>query len=127
MRVWRENGIDRDDIVDIVVKEGKIERINALELLPAEIKEKLPKLYECEELGLLAIALLKLFTPDSSWTWYASEFDGEDLFFGLVDGFETELGYFSLSELKEARGPLGLPKRSDCSARRSCSRYWVMP
>ena len=113
MRVWRENGIDRDDIVDIVVKEGKIERINALELLPAEIKEKLPKLYECEELGLLAIALLKLFTPDSSWTWYASEFDGEDLFFGLVDGFETELGYFSLSELKAARGPLGLPIERD--------------
>lgn len=99
--------------MDIVVKEGKIERANAHELLPAEIKEKLPKLYECEELGLLAIALLKLFTPDSSWTWYASEFDGEDLFFGLVDGFETELGYFSLSELKEARGPLGLPIERD--------------
>ena len=61
----------------------------------------------------MAIALVKYFTPDSSWTWYASEFDGEDLFFGLVDGFETELGYFSLSELKQARGSLGLPIERD--------------
>ena len=56
---------------------------------------------------------MKFFTPDSNWTWYASEFDGEDIFFGLVAGFEIELGYFSLSELKEARGPLGLPIERD--------------
>jgi len=31
------------------------------------------------------------FTPDSSWTWYAMEFDGVDTFFGLVNGFEEEL------------------------------------
>ena len=95
------------------MKEGKIQRINAHDLLPDEIREKLPKLYACEELGLTAVALLKLFTPDSSWTWYASEFDGEDVFFGLVDGLETELGYFSLSELQIARGPMGLPIERD--------------
>ena len=39
----------------------------------------------------------------------ASEFDGEDIFFGLVNGFELELGYFSLQELQEALVPLGLP------------------
>jgi hypothetical protein len=27
----------------------------------------------------------------------------------LVSGFEVELGYFLLKELREARGPLGLP------------------
>jgi hypothetical protein len=43
----------------------------------------------------------------------ASEFDGEDIFFGLVDGFELELGYFSLKELKEVAGPLGLPIERD--------------
>ena len=34
--------------------------------------------------------------------------DGDYLFFGLVDGHEAELGYFSLLELENARGPLGL-------------------
>ena len=82
-------------------------------LLDPESREKLPALYSGEELGLMAIALVKFFTPDSNWTWYASEFDGEDLFFGLVSGFEVELGYFSLSELQSVKGPLGLPIERD--------------
>jgi hypothetical protein len=77
-------------------------------LLNPEIKEKLPKLYDGEEKGLEALAQVKFFTPDSNWTWYASEFDGEDTFFGLVSGLELELGYFSLKELEDVRGPLGL-------------------
>ena len=43
----------------------------------------------------------------------ASEFDGEDIFFGLVIGMEMELGYFSLSELESVRGSLGLPIERD--------------
>ncbi len=82
-------------------------------LLDQESREKLPPLYSGEELGLMAIALVKFFTPDSNWTWYASEFDGEDLFFGLVSGFEIELGYFSLSELQSIKGSLGLPIERD--------------
>ena len=35
------------------------------------------------------------------------------LFFGLVIGHEIELGYFSLAELEEVRGPLGLPIERD--------------
>lgn len=54
------------------------------------------------------VAVVKFFTPDSNWTWYASEFDGQDTFFGLVDGFEKELGYFSLAELESLTGPFGL-------------------
>ena len=61
----------------------------------------------------MAQALVKFFTPDSNWTWYASEFDGDDIFFGLVIGFVAEFGLFSLSELEEARGPLGLPIERD--------------
>ena len=82
-------------------------------LLPQEIKEQLPKLYENEEYGLEAKALVKFFTPDSNWFWYASEFDGKDVFFGVVSGFAVELGYFSLSELEGVRGPLGLPIERD--------------
>jgi hypothetical protein len=43
----------------------------------------------------------------------ATEFDGEDTFFGLVDGHERELGYFSLRELESVRGALGLPIERD--------------
>ena len=35
------------------------------------------------------------------------------LFFGIVSGFELELGYFSLKELKEVKGPMGLPIERD--------------
>lgn len=82
-------------------------------LLDQENREKLPPLYSNEELGLLAQALVKFFTPDSNWTWYASEFDGDDTFFGLVAGLDVELGYFLLSELQSVRGPLGLPIERD--------------
>ena len=56
---------------------------------------------------------MKFFTPDSSWTWYATEFDGKDRFFGLVDGHVKELGHFSLAELQAVRGPWGLPIERD--------------
>ena len=82
-------------------------------LLDQATREKLPPLYSQEALGLEALAWVKFFTPDSSWTWYASEFDQEDIFFGLVSGLEVELGNFSLSELEEVRGPLGLPIERD--------------
>ena len=43
----------------------------------------------------------------NGWEWYGFEADVEEsdiIYFGLVHGFETELGYFSRNELK------GLPK-----------------
>ncbi len=84
-----------------------------MKLLTKEILTKLPSLYANEDIGMQAIAQVKFFTPDSNWTWYASEFDGEDTFFGLVSGLELELGYFSLSELLAIRGSLGLPVERD--------------
>lgn len=95
----------------MVMFDGEISRGH--ELLDQVSREKLPPLYANEAVGLAALALVKFFTPDSDWTWYASEFDGDDTFFGLVSGFEVELGYFALSELEEARGPLGLPIERD--------------
>jgi len=84
-----------------------------MKLLTQEIKKKLPKLYEQDGKGGDAIVYLKMFCPDSDWTFFATEFDGEDMFFGLVDGFEKELGYFSLKELQSVKGPLGLPIERD--------------
>ena len=49
-----------------------------------------------------------------AWTWYATEYDPDQrLFFGRVDGFESELGYFGLAELEDARGPQGLRVERD--------------
>ena len=49
-----------------------------MDLMPEEVREKMPDLYKQEELGPDAVAYVKYFTPDSSWTWYATEFDGEE-------------------------------------------------
>jgi len=87
--------------------------MNKESLLNSETRERLPKLYSGEQQGLDSLAQVKFFTPDAGWIWYGSEFDGEDIFFGLVVGLEIELGYFSLSELQEIRGPLVLPIERD--------------
>lgn len=86
-----------------------------MQLLTQELRKALPPLYSGEEQGTGALALVKFFTPDAGWTWYASEFDGEDLFFGLCVGDVPELGYFSLSELERVRGKFGLPVERDIS------------
>jgi len=77
-------------------------------LLPEHIADKLPKPYKQEWLGLDAVIYVKFFDPCSNWTWYATEFDGVDTFFGLVIGHESELGYFSLRELTEYKNSLGI-------------------
>ena len=83
-----------------------------MKLLTKELRKKLPPL------GATAneqdpMVICKFFFPDSHWTWYAIEFDGEDIFFGYVVGDFPELGSFSLSELKCTRGKLGLPVERD--------------
>ena len=86
----------------------ELEEVKIISLLPENIREQLPDLYANEAIGLAALAKVKFFTPDSYWTWYASEFNGENVFFGLVIGLMPEFGFFTLSELKRLRGPLGL-------------------
>ena len=82
-------------------------------LLPDDIAASLPPLYATEK-EADPLARVKLFTPDSSWTWFLTEFDpSERRCFGLVMGHERELGYFSLTELESVRGPLGLPIERD--------------
>lgn len=80
-----------------------------MELLPPEVAAILPPLYSQEERGEEALALVKFFTPWTSWTWYASEYDPTNrIFFGVVVGHERELGCFALDELDGVRGPGGL-------------------
>ena len=76
-----------------------------MKLLPKKISNKIPNLYEQEGKGEDAMVYVKFFLPGTRWTWYATEFNTKDIFFGWVkSGISPdfdELGYFSLSELKE--------------------------
>jgi hypothetical protein len=83
-----------------------------MKLLTKALRAKLPPLYACENEPDPTV-ICKFFTPDADWRWYAIEFDGEDLFFGWVDGTDPELGYFRLSELEALRGPWSLPIERD--------------
>lgn len=86
-----------------------------MKLLTKELTKKLPALYTQDGKGDEAVYYAKFFTPDSSFTWYASEYDPETkTFFGLVDnGGEKELGYFTLTELEQIRGRFNLPVERD--------------
>ncbi len=84
----------------------------AYDLLPQELRENLPRLYATEN-EPDPVVQAKFFTPDSSWTWYVTEFDGEDICFGFVVGHYPEFGYFSLAEIQSVRGPMGLPIERD--------------
>ena len=91
-----------------------------MQLFTKEIKEKLPALYS-QENERDPMVYVKFFDPTGSWTWYATEGEDSDngdfLFFGLVIGFEAELGYFTLSQLRESKkgftGLLAMPIERD--------------
>ena len=82
----------------------------------AEIVEHMPKSYEQESKGDQAVAHLHYFT--GAWDWYiterdaGSDDDGQDAcetqVFGLVCGFEEEIGYISLEEITRAGAELDL-------------------
>jgi len=110
--------------VSVTLNRRRLEnnKIRGMKLLTKEIRRKLPPLLAQDGKGGKAIAYVKFFTPDSSWTWWAIEGEpvkdekGKEVdfnFFGLVDGHFKEIGYFALSELESARGPLGLPIERD--------------
>lgn len=91
-----------------------------MELLTQEMRNELPPLYS-QELVEDPMVVAKFF--GGSWTWYVTEGSPVDdegaaiprsqpdaqeadfLFFGLVQGLENELGYFSLAELQGVRMP----------------------
>lgn len=84
-----------------------------MQLLTKALRRKLPKFGTTDIRDPDTVVVAKFFTPDGGWTWFATEFDGDDLFFGLVIGFEAEFGSFRLSELQSIRGKLGLPVERD--------------
>ena len=83
-----------------------------MKLLNPEIASQLPGLYATEEVPPEEkVIVAKFFNPCGAATWYAAEFDGEDIFFGFADlGDPTcaEWGYFSLQELEGYTNQIGL-------------------
>lgn len=86
-----------------------------MELIPKELLESIPKLYETEDV-VNPTCHIKLFTPDANFTWYIIEISIDKKHcYGYVESLDNELGYFSLDEIKELKGPLGLKVERDLS------------
>jgi hypothetical protein len=83
-----------------------------MDLLPKALRKQVPPLYATEH-DEDPMVWCRFFYPFSTWSWYVTEFDGDDTFFGLVEGFEVELGYFSLSEMVKTREAKGCPIERD--------------
>ncbi len=83
-------------------------------LIPKTLLSDIPDLYETEG-STNPLCYVKLFMPDSHWTWYIIEFSksDRDTCYGYVHGFEDELGYFTLTELESVHGALGLAIERD--------------
>ena len=84
-----------------------------MKLLTQQIKDALPKLgatenTSCDDKEFVC----KFFNPMGDWEWLVAEGeelpDGDWQFFGLVNGFEEEWGYFCLSELESVDVGFGL-------------------
>ena len=81
-------------------------------LMTKELGETIPPLYANDGADDpdAVLARVKLFSPYANLTWYITEWDAETgRCFGLVEGLETELGYFDLTEMAEATVLGGVP------------------
>ena len=78
----------------------------------AQVIAAMPKSYETDGQGKEAVAHLHYFT--GSWDWYITEKDvdsdgkGQIQAFGMVDGYECEMGYINLKEVTRAGAELDL-------------------
>ena len=81
-------------------------------LMTKELGDTIPAIRANEKVEDIddVVAHAKLFSPYADWTWYVTEWDAETgLCFGLVEGLESEIGYFELTELAEATVLGGVP------------------
>lgn len=78
----------------------------------SRVINSMPKSYDTDGQGNHAVAYLHYFT--GSWDWYITEKDidedgeGQRQAFGLVKGFETELGYIDIMAITRVGAELDL-------------------
>jgi hypothetical protein len=80
-----------------------------MKLMTKQIEKKAQTQYPLGN-DLTQNVVAKFFDPTGSWTWYLMNQDPQDpdYLWGIVKGFEVEIGSFSLSELQSFRGGFGL-------------------
>lgn len=83
-----------------------------MKLMTKEIEKKAQAAYAeyCNKELWEVQVVAKFFDPCGSWTWYLINQDpaDPDYLWGIVRGFEVEMGSFSLSELTAHKGKLGI-------------------
>lgn len=87
-----------------------------MKLITKKIENVLSKypLYSQDNKGENAVAICKFFLQGYTWYVLEAQKNGNDYeFFGIVDGFEKEYGYFTLSQLQSLRGRWGLGVERD--------------
>lgn len=87
-----------------------------MKLITKAVEKELAKypLYSQDSKGDNAIAVCKFFLQGYTWYVLEAEKNGDDYeFYGITVGQLTELGYFTLSQLKNVRGKWGLGVERD--------------
>ncbi len=115
----------------VQIQQDYVARISDARMLTPDLARVIPPLYRNEKVND-PLVVAKIFNPTFSWTWYVLEGsltdangimmeDGETTtgvpddytFFGLVKGFEEELGYFTLKQFEEIEDATGLCMERD--------------
>jgi len=80
-----------------------------MKLMTKAIERKAQKQYPLGS-DMSQHVVAKFFDPCGSWSWYLMNQDPDDpdYLWGIVKGFEVEMGSFSLSELQSIEGRFGL-------------------
>ena len=88
---------------------GQWNKTKKHKLITKQVAAALPDLYSQEDKDPKDVkVILKLFNPTGRGTWYITEGDLEEgILFGYCIIHEGELGYVSLAELIEYKGPFG--------------------
>mgnify|MGYP003135518807 CR=1 FL=1 len=74
-----------------------------MKLFTSSIEKRLIKNYQSNAKNV------KLFNPTGIGTWYLTEYNPEtEIAFGLSCLHEKEIGYVSMKEIREYKGPFGL-------------------
>lgn len=93
---------------------NKEEEREAMKLVTDELRAVLAGLSETED-ECDPLARAKFFASWCGWSWYPVEYNGDDIFVGVVmrPDRKTEFTLFQLSELEALRGPGGLRVERD--------------
>lgn len=87
-------------------------------MIPQELKQRFKEQGDTSKKRAKDITVIaKFFCPWGAATWFATDYDEADnVCFGyanLGDDQNAELGYFSIDELEDLKGPLGLKIERD--------------